>query len=62
MKVTINLFTYACTGCGKCILNCHRHVFRVVDNGMIHFINTLNEDNYIGCGSVKLYVNAMQLR
>ncbi len=50
MKATISLFTYACTGCGKCIRACHRHVFKMVDNGMTHFINTFNEDNCIGCG------------
>lgn len=50
MKTTISLFTYACTGCGRCIRVCHRHVLTLVNNGMTHFINTLNEDACTGCG------------
>jgi|WetSurMetagenome_2_1015567.scaffolds.fasta_scaffold199838_2 NAD-dependent dihydropyrimidine dehydrogenase PreA subunit len=50
MKATISLFTYDCTGCGRCIRACHKHVLKMIDNGMARFINTINEDDCTGCG------------
>ena len=39
MKTTIDLFTYSCVGCGKCIRVCSKDVLKLVDNGKIRFIN-----------------------
>jgi NAD-dependent dihydropyrimidine dehydrogenase PreA subunit len=50
MRATINLFTYDCTGCGKCIRVCPESVLKIVYNGMTRFINTKNEEECIGCG------------
>jgi ferredoxin len=50
MRAVINLFTYDCTGCGKCVRVCPPKILKIVNNGMVRFVNMENEDACIGCG------------
>jgi len=50
MKKEIAIFTFDCTGCGRCVLRCPQHVLKLVDNGMCRFVTVVNEDACVGCG------------
>ncbi|MFV0588471.1 4Fe-4S dicluster domain-containing protein [Bacteroides reticulotermitis] len=45
----IELFTYDCIGCGRCVEYCPRGVLRIVENGMCCFVNVANADLCTGC-------------
>lgn len=45
----IELFTYDCIGCGKCMKHCPASVLELVDNGSCRFINVKNKDECTGC-------------
>ena len=45
----IDIFTYNCTGCGKCVTCCPCGCFTVVDNGSCRFVNIIAADLCIRC-------------
>ena len=45
----IDIFTYNCTGCGKCVTCCPCGCFTLVDNGSCRFVNIIAADLCIGC-------------
>lgn len=45
----IELFTYSCIGCGKCVKRCPTDVLTLADNGMCQFVEIKNEDLCVGC-------------
>ncbi len=51
MKTTIDLFSYSCVGCGKCIRVCAKDVLKLVDNGKIRFINVAHAEACDRCRS-----------
>ena len=49
MKITIDLFSYSCTGCGRCIRACQNNVLKLVGKGHRRFINVVHEETCNGC-------------
>lgn len=51
----IILYTYNCTGCGRCAKHCPKKILKMADNGMCRFVNVTDENSCTGCGKcVKL--------
>ncbi|WP_455498710.1 hypothetical protein [Coprobacter sp.] len=40
----IDLFTYGCSGCGKCVGNCPCGALIIRDNGFCRFVNVVDEN------------------
>lgn len=58
------LYTFDCTGCGRCVESCPSGVLQLVDNGRCRFVQAVDERRCIECGrcvrvcrngAVKLY-------
>lgn len=50
MKPDLKLYTYHCTGCGRCTKACRRGVLQLVDNGNCRFVNIADASRCRGCG------------
>lgn len=50
MKPELRLYTYHCTGCGRCTKACRRGVLQLVDNGSCRFVNIADASRCRGCG------------
>lgn len=50
MKPELKLYTYHCTGCGRCTKACHQGVLQLVDNGNCRFVNIADASRCRGCG------------
>ncbi len=50
METTINLFSYSCVGCGRCVRVCPNRVLRVVNTGKVRLVNAVNAEACTGCG------------
>lgn len=49
METKIDLFTYSCRECGKCIQKCSNHVLKLINNGMTRFVNVIDEKACNAC-------------
>lgn len=49
-KIEVELFTFNCIGCGKCVSHCKQGVLKMVDNGMCRFVNVVDETRCLGDG------------
>lgn len=50
METTINLFSYSCVGCGRCVRVCPNRVLRVVNTGKVRLVNAVKAEACTGCG------------
>lgn len=49
--ISLQIFAYECSGCGKCVEKCRRDVLKMVNNGSCKYAILINPDNCIGCGN-----------
>lgn len=49
--ISLQIFAYECSGCGKCAEKCRRDVLKMVNNGSCKYAILINLDNCIGCGN-----------
>ena len=49
IQMEIELYTYDCIGCGKCVKRCPMEVLSLVDNGRCRFISVKNKNRCVGC-------------
>ncbi len=45
----IELYTFDCLGCGRCVKRCPSGILKMIDNGMCRFVNVQNEHLCIAC-------------
>lgn len=50
MKPELKLYTYHCTGCGRCTRACRRGVLQLADNGSCRFVTIADASRCRGCG------------
>jgi len=49
METTINLFSYSCVGCGRCVRECPQKVLKLVDTGKARLVNVVHAEACNGC-------------
>jgi ferredoxin len=47
---SLNIFTFDCIGCGKCVAQCRHNVLSLVNNGSCKYAVVVNRSNCLGCG------------
>jgi ferredoxin len=50
METTINLFSYSCLGCGRCVRVCPNQVLKVINTGKVRLVNVVKAESCTGCG------------
>jgi NAD-dependent dihydropyrimidine dehydrogenase PreA subunit len=50
METTINLFSYSCEGCGRCVRVCPNQVLKVINTGKVRLVNVVKAESCTGCG------------
>jgi Uncharacterized Fe-S center protein len=48
--LSLDIFTFDCIGCEKCIKNCHQNVLQLIDNGYCRYAIVRYLDKCNGCG------------
>lgn len=48
--ISLDIFTFDCNGCQRCVQRCHRNVLMMVDNGYCRYAIVGKPDNCDGCG------------
>lgn len=60
--ISLDIFTYDCNGCEKCIKHCRNNVFKMVDNGYCRYAIVQSQDSCNGCNKCLQVCGANAIR
>lgn len=47
---SLDIFTFDCIGCGKCVAQCRHDVLTLVNNGRCNYAVVADRSRCVGCG------------